>query len=402
MRFNYQARTKNGEIQSGTVEAGSRESAIETLQQHGLVVVFLEAISSVPFYARSLKIFQRIKLKDLTLFYRQLAILFEADVSPLESLRILGTQIKNPIFKEVIFDVENDVRGGEPLSKAMEKHSRVFSSFYINVVRAGEVTGNLSSVLVYLADHAEREYGITSKVKGAFTYPAVIFCLFLVVGTLMMIFVVPQLSAALKEMGGTLPITTRLLIGTSTFLRSWFWLVAIILVGIIIGIKRLAKTPKGKIFVDGLKLKLPIFKELFKKIYLARFAENLKTLVKGGIPILKALDITAAVIGNKIYEAIIQEAKERVRVGETISSAFDNYPKEIAPMVTQMLAVGEKTAQLDTILDKVAIFYQQDIDRMVGNMTQLIEPFMLLILGGAVAFLVASILLPIYNMSSGM
>jgi type IV pilus assembly protein PilC len=402
MRFNYQARTKSGEIRSGTVEAGSKESAIETLQRHNLIVVFLEETSSVPFYARSLKIFQKIKLKDLTFFYRQLAILFEADISPLESLRILGEQIKNPIFKEIIFNIENDVRGGEPLSVTMEKHPKVFSQFYGNVVKAGEATGNLNEVLKYLADHAEREYNITSKVKGAFTYPIAIFCLFLVVAILMMIFVVPQLAAALQEMGQALPFATRLLIGTSTFLRSWFWLVAIVAIGIIVGLKKIIKTPSGKIFVDKLKLKVPIFKELFKKIYLARFAENLKTLAKGGIPILKALDITAAVIGNKIYETIIQKAKEKVRVGETISSAFDGYPREVTPAVTQMLAVGEKTAQLDTILDKIAIFYQQDIDRMVGNMTQLIEPLMLLILGGAVAFLVASILLPIYNMSSAM
>jgi type IV pilus assembly protein PilC len=402
MRFNYQARTKSGEIRSGTVEAGSKESAIETLQRHNLIVVFLEETSSVPFYARSLKIFQKIKLKDLTFFYRQLAILFEADISPLESLRILGEQIKNPIFKEIIFNIENDVRGGEPLSVTMGKHPKVFSQFYGNVVKAGEATGNLNEVLKYLADHAEREYNITSKVKGAFTYPIAIFCLFLVVAILMMIFVVPQLAAALQEMGQALPFATRLLIGTSTFLRSWFWLVAIVAIGIIVGLKKIIKTPSGKIFVDKLKLKVPIFKELFKKIYLARFAENLKTLAKGGIPILKALDITAAVIGNKIYETIIQKAKEKVRVGETISSAFDGYPREVTPAVTQMLAVGEKTAQLDTILDKIAIFYQQDIDRMVGNMTQLIEPLMLLILGGAVAFLVASILLPIYNMSSAM
>jgi type IV pilus assembly protein PilC len=402
MRFNYQARTKSGEIRSGTVEAGSRESAIETLQRHNLIVVFLEETSSVPFYARSLKIFQKIKLKDLTFFYRQLAILFEADISPLESLRILGEQIKNPIFKEIIFNIENDVRGGEPLSVTMGKHPKVFSQFYGNVVKAGDATGNLNEVLKYLADHAEREYNITSKVKGAFTYPIAIFCLFLVVAILMMIFVVPQLAAALQEMGQALPFATRLLIGTSTFLRSWFWLVAIVAIGIIVGLKKIIKTPSGKIFVDKLKLKVPIFKELFKKIYLARFAENLKTLAKGGIPILKALDITAAVIGNKIYETIIQKAKEKVRVGETISSAFDGYPREVTPAVTQMLAVGEKTAQLDTILDKIAIFYQQDIDRMVGNMTQLIEPLMLLILGGAVAFLVASILLPIYNMSSAM
>jgi len=402
MKFNYQARTKQGEIQTGTVEAGSRESAIETLQRYDLVVVFLEATSAVPIYARSLRIFQKVKIKEITLFYRQLAILFEANVSPLDSLRILAEQIKTPTFKETLFDVENSVRGGEPLSSAMEKHPKIFSAFYVNVVRAGEATGNLNEVLKYLADHAEREYNLTSKVKGAFTYPIAIFSMFLVIGSLMMIFVIPQMLSMLKELGGELPLPTKILVGISDFFRSWFWLVAIIIVGLVIVFKKWKKTPGGLLIFDGLKLKVPIFSDLFKKIYLARFSENLQTLLRGGLSILKALDITASVIGNKVYENIIIEAKEKVKKGETISSAFSNHPKEIAPLVTQMVGVGEKTAQIDGILAKVAVFYQQDVDRIVSNMTQLIEPIMILILGGCVGFLVMSILMPMYNMTSSL
>jgi len=402
MKFNYQARTKEGAIQTGSVEASDKTSAVETLQRYGLVVVYLEEVSAIPFYARSLKIFQKIKVKELTLFYRQLAILFESDVSPLDSLKILGEQISNPIFKDVIFQIESDVRGGEPLSQAMEKHPKVFQSFYVNVVKAGEASGNLHEVLRYLADHAEREYNLNSKVKGAFTYPAVILVLFVIVGTVMMIFVVPQMAAMLEELGQKLPFTTRVLIGTSKILKSWIWLAILVVVGLIVAIKKFIETPKGKLAFDKFKLKIPVFNNLFKKIYLSRFSENLKTLLKGGISILKALDITSSVIGNKVYENIIQEARERVRVGETISSAFSKYPKEIFPLVTQMVAVGEKTAQLDNILEKVALFYQQDVDRTVDNMTQLIEPIMILILGGGVGFLVSSILMPIYNIASGL
>jgi len=402
MRFNYQARTKEGETQTGTIEAGSKEAAIEILQTHDLVVVFLEETSAIPFYARSLKFLQRIKVKELTMFYRQLAILFEAEVSPLDSLRILGEQIKNPLFKDIIFNVEKDVKGGEPLSQAMEKHPKVFSPFYVSVVRAGEATGTLYEVLKYLADHAEKEYNLTSKVRGAFIYPATIFAIFLVVGTMMMIFVVPQMASMLEELGQKLPITTRILIGTSKFLKSWFWLVALIIIGLVVGIKKFIKTEKGRIILDTTKIKIPVFKDIFKKIYLARFSENLRTLLKGGIPILKALDISGEVIGNKIYQNIIKEARERVRVGETINSAFSSYPKEIPPLVTQMIGVGEKTAQLDTILEKLASFYQQEVDRIVNNMTQLIEPLMILILGGGVGLLVSSILMPIYNIASGL
>lgn len=402
MKFNYQARTKQGEIQTGTVEAGTQEAAIETLQRHELVVVFLEKISEIPFYARSLKFLQRIKAKELTIFYRQLAILFEANVSPLDSLRILAEQTKNPIFKELIFEIEKDVKGGEPLSSAMAKHSKVFSSFYVNVVRAGEASGKLHEVLKYLADHAEREYNLTRKVRGAFIYPIAIFSLFIIVAVLMMIYVVPQLSSMLEEIGGELPVTTKILIGASKFLRSWFWLVILLFIGLIVGLIRFIRTERGGLIWDTFKLRIPIFKRLFRNIYLARFAENFKTLLMGGISILKALDITASVIGNKIYEKIIKEAREKVRVGESISSAFTNYPKEISPMVIQMIAVGEEAAQLDTILEKIAIFYQQDVDGMTNNMSQLIEPIMILILGLGVGFLVSSILMPIYNIASGL
>lgn len=402
MRFNYQARTKKGEIQTGVVEAGNRETAIDTLQRHDLVVVFLEEISEVPFYTRSLRFFQRIKSKEIVIFYRQLAILFEANVSPLDSLKILAEQTKNSIFRELIFDIERDVKGGENISDAMAKHPKVFSAFYVNVVKAGEATGKLHEVLRYLADHAEREYNLSFRVKGAFTYPAVIFSLFIIVAVLMMIFVMPQLAAMLEETGQKLPITTRILIGTAKFMKSWFWLVGIIIVAIVVAILRIIKTPKGRETMDVIKLKIPVFKKLYQKIYLTRLAENLKTLLLGGIPILKALDIAALVIGNKTYEKIILEAKEEVRAGKTISSAFSNYPKQITPMVTQMIGVGEKTAELDIILEKVALFYQQEVDRSVANMTQLIEPFMILFLGAGVGFLVSAILMPIYNFAGSL
>jgi len=402
MKFNYQARTKKGKIQTGVVEAGSQEAAIDTLQRYDLVVVFLEELSEVPFYTRSLRFLQRIKQKDITIFYRQLAILFEANVSPIDSLRILGEQGRNTIFRNLIFDIEKDVRGGETLSSAMSKHPKVFSPFYVNVVKAGEATGKLHEVLRYLADHAEREYNLNFKVRGAFTYPAAIFTLFIIVAIVMMIYVVPQLASMLEEVGQKLPITTRILIATSKFMKSWFWLVGLVIIALVFGTMKFIKTERGRLILDIIKLKIPLFNSLFQKIYLTRFSENLRTLLLGGIPILKALDITALVMGNKIYERIIIEAREQVRVGKTISSAFSNYPKYISPMVTQMIGVGEKTAELDVILDKVALFYQQDVDKTVANMTQLIEPFMILVLGAGVGFLVSAILMPIYNISSGL
>lgn len=402
MKFNYQARTKEGEVQLGVIEAGSKDAAIELLQQHGLIVFFLQAISEIPFYARSFKFLQRVKSKELTIFYRQLAILFEASVSPLDSLSILSKQTTNPFFKELISKIETSVKGGETLSQAMGRFPKVFSTFYVNVVRAGEATGKLHDVLKYLADHAEQEYNLTHKVKGAFTYPIAILSLFVLVAVLMMVYVVPSLASMLEELGQELPLTTKILIGTSKFFKSWILLIILFVIALVIGIIKGSKTERGKLILDTVKLRVPIFKKMFQNIYIARFSENLRTLLIGGIPILKALDITGKVIGNKVYEKIIFEAREKVRVGESISSAFSRFPKEIPAMVSQMVGVGEKTAQLDNILEKIAKFYQQDVDRMVNNMTQLIEPIMILILGAGVGFLVSSILMPIYNIAGGL
>ena len=265
MRFNYQARTKEGEMQSGTVEAGSRESAVETLQRLGLTIVYLEAASAAPFYARSLKFFQKIKTKDIVMFYRQLSILFEANIPPLEALESLANQVSNRQFKDILFEVETDVRGGEQLSGALAKHKKIFSSFYVNVIRSGEATGRLSEVLKYLADHAESEFYLNQKVKGAFVYPIFILSVFFAVTILMLIYVIPKLTVVLTESGQKLPLTTRILIGTSDFLKSWIWLLVLAIVGLIFGTSRYLKTPKGRENWDKLKVKNSCFWSYFSQ-----------------------------------------------------------------------------------------------------------------------------------------
>lgn len=401
MRFNYQARTKEGEVQTGTVEAGSRKAAIETLQRHDLTVVYLEAVSTVPFYARSLKLFRKVKTKELVIFYRQLAILFETDTPLLESLRAVAEQVRNPYFKEILFEIETDIRGGEALSKALAKHKKIFSLFYVNVIQSGEATGKLSDVLQYLAGHAEREFILNSKIKGAFAYPGFILSAFFIVAILMMVYVVPHLTRMLLETGQELPVLTKILIGTSNILRSWTWLLIIIFAGMAFGFSRALKTNRGRELWDRFKLRVPILGGLIRKRYLVRFTENLGTLLKGGLPILNALEISKQVVGNRVFSHLIEEAREEVKQGGNISSVFEKDKRNIPPTVVQMLKVGEKAAKLDVILERLSGFYQQEIDRLVANMTQLIEPFLIIALGGGVAFLVASILMPIYNISSG-
>ena len=400
MRFTYQARTKEGKIQTGTVEAGSYKAGVEALQRHDLTVVLLEGDSSIPFYARSLKIFQKVKIKELVMFYRQLAILSEVNTSLLDSLKAITEQLTNPYFKDILFEVETDVRGGEALSSALAKHKKVFSPFYINVIQSGEATGRLSEVLKYLADHAEKEFVLRAKIKGAFTYPGFIFSAFVLVAGLMMVFVVPKLTIVLVESGQKLPLMTRGLIGASDILRSWSWLIVLIIVILGVAFVRFKKTKRGEEAWDKFKLKIPVLGDLSRKIYITRFSENFSTLLKGGLPILSALKISSQVIGNVVFSDLIKKAAGEVKTGKTISSVFEK-SDDIPALVVQMLKVGEKSAKLDTILERLAIFYQGEVDRLVNNLTQLIEPFMILILGGGVAFLVAAILMPIYNLSGG-
>jgi len=401
MRFNYQARTKEGEIQTGTVEAGSHEAAVETLQRHDLAVVFLEQISEIPFYARSLKFLQKVKTKELVMFYRQLAILFEASIPPLEALGALANQVKSPYFKDILFEVETDVRGGETLSKALSKHKKIFSSFYINVIRSGEATGKLDEVLKYLADHAEQEFILNSKIRGAFIYPAFILSAFLIVAVLMLIYVVPNLTAVLLETGQKLPLATRVLVGVSNLVQSWVWLIIILLIGLFIGLRYFINTLDGRKIWDKFKLKIPVLGKLLQKMYLTRFSENFSTLLKGGLPILDALQISGQVVGNTVFSNLINEAKNEVKTGGTISSVFEKDRKNIPSTLIQMLKVGEKTAKIEEMLGRLALLYRGEVDRTVSNLTQLIEPLLIMILGGGVAFLVASILMPIYNISSG-
>lgn len=403
MKFNYQAKTSEGNIQTGTVEAPSREVAIETLHRYGLVILevveekadFMQALTG------ELAIFSRVKNQDLVIFSRQLAVLFDAEVPLVQSLRTLANQSSSPALKKIITEIASDVDSGTAFSQSLEKFHKVFSFFYVSVVRAGEASGRLQEVLNYLADHEEKSYDLNKKVKGALTYPIFVVSALIVVGAAMMVFVIPQLTAVLEESGQELPVITKVIIGISDFLRGWWWLCLIMLGGAIFGLWYGLKTPQGKNYWDRFQLKLPIFGGLFRKIYLARFAENLGTLVKGGIPIIQSLTITADVVGNSLYKEIILKAREEVRRGNTIYSIFST-DKNIPPMVSQMVSIGEQTGKLDLLLSKIAVFYQKDVDGLVENMASLIQPLLIMVLGAAAGILVAAILLPIYNLSSGL
>lgn len=402
MEFKYTGRTREGQIQKGSIDAGSKKEAVSALQNRNLIILDLIEGERPTVLTQQITLFQRVRGKEMVAFSRQLSTLFSARIPLLEALRVLARQTSNKYFSQIIFGVANEVEAGSLLSKALAKYPKVFSQFFVNMIRSGEVSGGLDKALNYLADYLEKQYYLNSKIRGAMGYPAFILGAFILIGVLMMILVVPQLTSFLVETGQELPLPTKILIGTSNLIMGWGWLMLIIVVGLIVGCAvAINRLPEARRMLDLAKIKTPIFGKIFTGIYLARLTDNLSTLIQGGLPILQALQVAADVVGNVVYQKIIMEAKENVRIGSTISSCFYNYP-EIPPMVTQMVATGEQTGSVDDILRKLSSFYTKEVDAMVATLSQMIEPVLIVILGGAVAVLVASILIPIYNIAAGM
>lgn len=402
MRFNYQARTKTGEIQTGVLEAASKEAAVSLLQKHRLYVTFLGRSEVAPFYARKIRLFGRVSSKDVVNFSRQLAIMFRSDISLIESLKALADQTKKPNFKEKILSLVEEVAGGAPFSLALSREPKLFSSFYVNMVKSGEASGTLSESLNFLADHLEREYNLTSKIKGAMIYPALIVVMVIGVLIMMVYFVIPDLAEILESTGQELPLITRAVLGFSNFVRGGGWLLLIIAAGgLIFFFLRYFKTSKGRKIKDRILLRIPIVRTLLRKIYLSRFAENLSTLVGGGLPIGQALKITGSVIGNEVYQNIISKVEEGARRGEKISNMLSNYPDHFSPMIVQMVAVGEKTGKLEESLMNSVDFYQKEVDRAIDAFLSILEPVLIIFLGMIVAVLMAAVLMPLYQMTAG-
>ncbi len=402
MKFDYEARTTTGEVQRGIIEAASEEAALETLRQYNLVILDLGRAKEGGL-SKEIAIFSRVKKREIVIFSRQLSVLVDAQVPLIEALQTLAEQTETSAFRKKLQAIAADIDAGTSLSRALSSYPKLFSKFYRSVVEAGEVSGRLQEVLLYLADHEERSYDLNRKVRGALIYPAFIIFSIVVVGAIMMIFVVPQLTSIFEETGAELPILTRIVVAVSNFLQGYWWLALILLVGAAFGGVRYVRTSGGRELWDTFLLNVPVLKILFRKIYLTRFAENLSTLIKGGVPIIEALRITGEVVGNTIYQRVIVESAEAVSRGGTISSVLADQKGEYIPkLVVQMVHVGEETGKLDGILAKIGSFYKKDVDNMVDNLTTLIQPILILVLGAAAGILVAAILLPIYNLSSSL
>jgi len=397
MKFNYQARSKEGEIQVGVVEASSKETALSLLQKHGFYVTYLEE-GKAPFYAKRIKLFRRIAPRDLVLFSRQLSMMFNAKIPLLESLRVLAGQSENMELQEKVLELAKDIEGGSAFSQALSRHPKLFSVFYTSMVKAGEASGKLSDSLSYLADYLEREYNLSSKIKGALIYPSLIFGLVFFVIALMINTVIPQLKLVIEESGLEIPPVTQNVIAASEFLRQYGLIVILVFFAFLILTFRYYKTESGKKLFDKVFLKLPLFGPLLKTIYLSRLGESLSTLISGGLMIAQALDLTADIIGSTTYHKVIIAARDEVRKGVPLSSVFAVYPDIFPSVFVQMTLVGEKTGSLDRSLINISGFYQKEVERGIDNMLSILEPLIIIVLGGMVAGLMLSVLMPLYQM----
>ncbi len=400
MLFTYSAIDQNGQESKGSIDAVTEEVAVRSLQQRGLVIVTIEASDTKGFLGK-LNFGGGVSNKDVVIVSRQIATLFEAQVSALRVFRLISEEAENPNLRNALAEVANDLQGGSAISKALEKHPKVFSPFYVNMVRAGEESGKLDQTFSYLAEYLDRAYEITSKARNALVYPAFVIGVFGIVMILMLTTVIPKLSSILEESGQAIPAYTAAVIGLSNFFVHYGVFLLIALVVAVFFVWRYVRTLEGQSSLSRIKLSVPYLGSLFRKLYLARIADNMNTMLSSGIPMVRALEISSSVVGNKVYEDILNHAVEAVRGGSSVGDALSG-TKDIPNVMTQMVKIGEETGELGSILQTLARFYQREVGNAVDTLVDLIEPAMIVLLGLGVGTLLASVLIPIYNISSGL
>lgn len=397
--YKYRVRTEDGRIQAGLVDAANPNQASEALAERGFDVILLEPYQRASQEKGVLSFFNRVKAKDIVIMSRTLSVMVSASVPLVDALKNIAIQTPNPILRQVMADVASEVETGARLSDAFERHPKTFGMFFVNMIRSGETSGQLQQVLEYLADQQEKDYDLTSRIRGAFTYPIFVLTALCIVGFLMITFVVPSLTSILEEAGQELPITTKMLIAVSSFFQHFWILIIVGLILFVIGIQFFIRTPYGKEFFDLLKLRMPIFGKLFQNIYVVRFSRSLGTLISGGVDQVTALEIVSGIVGNQVWRRLIFETIREVNEGNSITTAFLRSPY-VPMLMNQMLAVGEETGRLQEVLDRTSDFFKREVDNLVRNLVTLIEPLVMILLGLAVGVMVSAIMLPLYNMSS--
>ncbi len=399
MKYRFVAKDAQGRTKTGVVSAGDSQGALRLLQDKSLIIVSIERADRNKTLEELSYLWEGVSTVDLVMMFRQLVTLIGAKVPILTSFRVIQKQITNKHLLRVLQEVGDDIEDGTSLYESMSRHPRVFTPLMVSMVRSGEVSGHLHESLEYIASNLEKNYALTSKIKGALMYPGFILSAALVVGFLVITFILPNLTQIIKDMNVVTPWYTQLLMNIGDFMKSYWWLALAIFASVVGFAFYYIHTPVGKREWDKTQLKIPVIGNLLSYMYISRFSDNFSTLLSGGIPVVTSLQIVASVVGNSEFERVLLEASDEAKKGGTISSVFRR-SEIFPPIVTQMIEIGEETGETEETLKSVTSFYDQQTDALARNLTTLIEPFLIVVLGIGVAIMVVGILLPIYNISS--
>lgn len=398
--YRYIAKERDGKTIQGSIETTSLQSAADALRERKLLIIEIEEEKKKLVLKASMSVLNRIRSKDIVLFSRQLAVMMSANVPLVRGLRVLMRQTDSINLKIVLSQIADDVEGGTRLSRALARHPKVFSPYFYHMVTSGETTGKIDEVLNTLADQMEKDYDLRSRLKGSMIYPAFIFSALIVIGTLMMIFVIPRFVEVLRQSGQALPLPTRMLIWLSWLFSTKWWLLLGIAIGCVVAVTVYRRTKEGERVFDEIKIRLPIFGSIYQKIYLTRLLQSLAGLIKSGVPITQSLKIGGDIVGNAVYRDVTYATIKEVEVGNSIATVYGRNPM-VPPMVAHMMRVGEETGRIDFILEKLGAFYNREVENSVKNLITLLEPTIFLFLGIAAAIFVLGILLPVYQLSTG-
>lgn len=395
MLFLYKAVTKDSRETTGSIEAQNTDAAINALQRSGLVVVSVRPADQKSLFELDINIFDRVSQKEIAMASRQIATLIEAHVPALKTFRLIATESENHLITKKFTEISDDIQNGVAISDALYKHPALFTDFYVNMVRGGEESGKLAETFVALADHLERSHELMSKARGALIYPAFVVMTFIVVMALMLTLVIPKLSDIITQSGQDVPFYTTIVIGVSEFLVNYGAFFVVVFFAAIFMVWRVTQ---GTPFLAHAKLWIPGIGNLYRMLYLSRIADNMHTMLANGISMVRALEITAQIVDNDIYRNILTKAVEQVKAGSPLSVALGGND-EIPNVMIQMTKVGEETGELGNILEKLSVFYRREVNDAINTVIAMIEPAMIVALGAGVGGVLASVLVPIYQIA---
>lgn len=397
--YKYTARSASGSVETDVLAAFSEREVAEALRGRGLMPTSIKIVKKTFDIHNLLELISSVKLIDKITFIKNLSVMLKAGLPMARSLKILSEQTTNKKFAKVVVDLRKNVEAGTPLADAMGKYPSIFSSIFVNMVRVGEISGSLEKNLVYLAEQMQRDYDLMSKAKGALTYPIVVMVALGIVGFLMFTFVLPKLTATFKDFNVQLPLMTRIVMAIVDVFAKYGIFILLLIILMFIGFIYWRKTEAGKKIVHKLVFYIPIFSGIVKKINLARFVRTFSSLIKSGMSIVEALEVSSHVVGNIYYQKIIADAASKVKVGSPLAMGFKKQPKLFPNLVVEMMEVGEESGTTDLVLAEVAAFYEADVDQTMKNLSAILEPVIMMVIGAVVGILAIALVTPIYNIT---